>query len=92
MKKILITSAAIGISALTSCVGSDSYIETPPNEEPGTNPYATIVEDFDLLMPSGNRVYGMIRRPDPEVYPSRSFAAVVMIPVGCTGYRSKDAC
>ena len=33
-------------------------------------------------MPSGNKVYGMIRRPDPTVYPNRSFAAVVMIPGG----------
>jgi len=82
MKKILIIIATIGILLVTGCGGSDSYIETLPNEEPGTNPYTTIVEDFDLLMPSGNRVYGMIRRPDPVVYPNRSFAAVVMIPGG----------
>ena len=57
MKRILITVATIGVFLVASCGGSDSYIETLPNEEPGTNPYATIVEDFDLLMPSGNRVY-----------------------------------
>jgi hypothetical protein len=82
MKKIFITIATIVIVLITSCGGSDNDMETLPNEEPGTNPYATIVEDFDLLMPSGNRVYGMIRRPDPAVYPNRSFAAVVMIPGG----------
>lgn len=82
MKKILITIAMIGILLVTGCGDSDSYIETLPNKEPGTNPYTTIVVDFDLLMPSGNRVYGMIRRPDPVVYPNRSFAAVVMIPGG----------
>jgi hypothetical protein len=82
MKKILIIIATIGILLVTGCGGSESYLETLLNEEPGTNPYTTIVEDFDLLMPSGNRVYGMIRRPDPAVYPNRSFAAVVMIPGG----------
>jgi hypothetical protein len=82
MKKILVTIATIGIFLITSCGGSDSDIETLPNEEPGTNPYAAIIEDFDLLMPSGNRVYGMIRRPDPAVYPNHSFAAVVIIPGG----------
>jgi len=82
MKKILITITAIGILVINSCVGSIGHIETLPNEEPGINPYATIVEDFNLLMPSGNRLYGMIRRPDPAVYPGRSFAVVVMIPGG----------
>jgi len=82
MKRILITVAAIAIVLMTSCAGSDSYIETLPNEEPSINPYITTVVDFDLLMPSGNRVYGLIRRPDPTVYPGQSFAAVVMIPGG----------
>lgn len=82
MKRILIAIAMIGVFVTAGCGGSDSYIETLPNEEPGINPYATIVEDFDLLMPSGNRVYGMIRRPDPAVYPKLSFVAVVMIPGG----------
>lgn len=82
MKRILIIIATVGILLVTGCGGNYSYIETLPNEEPGTNPYTTIVEDFDLLMPSGNRVYGMIRRPDPVVYPNRCFAAVVMIPGG----------
>ena len=82
MKNILITIATIGVFLVISCGGNGSYIETLPNEEPGTNPYATVVEDFDLVMPSGNRVYGMIRRPDPTLYPNRSFAAIVMIPGG----------
>ncbi len=82
MKKILVTIAAVGIVLMASCAGSDTYIETLPNEEPGTDPYVTVVEDFDLMAPSGYRVYGMIRRPDPAVYPNRSFAAVVMIPGG----------
>lgn len=82
MKRTLITIAAVAMFLGTSCATDDGYIETLPNEEPGTNPYATIVEDFDLVMPSGNRVYGMIRRPDPTVYPNLHFAAVVMVPGG----------
>jgi hypothetical protein len=82
MKKILITVVAITIVLTASCAGSYTYVQTLPNEEPGTDPYATVIEDFDLMMPSGNRVYGMIRRPDPSVYPNRSFAAVVMVPGG----------
>jgi hypothetical protein len=82
MKRILITVAATAIVLTASCAGSDTSIGTLPNEEPGTDPYVTVIENFDLMMPSGDRVYGMIRRPDPAVYPNRSFAAVVMIPGG----------
>ena len=82
MKRTLITVAAIAIVSTASCAGSNTHIQTLPNEEPGTNPYETVMEDFDLMMPSGNRVYGMIRRPDPAVYPDLSFAAVVMVPGG----------
>ena len=56
--------------------------EVLPNERPGTDTYDTVVEDFDLVMPSGNVLYGMIRRPDPTRYPDSSFAAVVMVPGG----------
>jgi hypothetical protein len=82
MKKILITVAAIAVVLTASCARSDTYIQTLPNEEPDTDPYAIVIEDFDLMMPSGNRVYGMVRRPDPAVYPNLSFAAVVMVPGG----------
>ncbi len=82
MKTIILTAVAITIVVTASCAGSYTYIQTLPNQEPGTDPYATVIEDFDLMMPSGNRVYGMIRRPDPSVYPNRSFAAVVMVPGG----------
>jgi hypothetical protein len=82
MKNVFIPIVMILALFTTGCGGDDSYIETMPNEKPGTNPYATIVEDFNLVMPSGNTVYGMIRRPDPAVYPNLSFAAVVMVPGG----------
>ncbi|MCK4413849.1 MAG: hypothetical protein KAY32_09910 [Candidatus Eisenbacteria sp.] len=56
--------------------------ETLPNETPEIDPYETIVEEFELLATSGNRIYGLIRRPDPGLYPDRCFAAVVYIPGG----------
>ncbi len=47
-----------------------------------TDPYETVVEEFSLVSPSGNRIYGMIRRPDPARYPDLCFAAVVSVPGG----------
>ena len=82
MKLVLIAIATIAVLLVASCGPDEGYVETLPNEEPGLNPYATIVEDFDLVMPSGNRIYGLIRRPDPDAHPRRSFAGVVMIPGG----------
>jgi hypothetical protein len=35
-----------------------------------------------LLAPSGNRLYGLIRRPDPALYPELCFPAVVFVPGG----------
>lgn len=53
-----------------------------PQEHPAANPYTTIVEGWDLLAPSGNRIHGLLRRPDPDLYPDLRFAAVVYIPGG----------
>ena len=47
-----------------------------------TAPYSTLVEPFNLQAPSGNRIYGLISRPDPAMYPGSCFAAVVMVPGG----------
>ncbi|MBD3235686.1 MAG: hypothetical protein GF330_03170 [Candidatus Eisenbacteria bacterium] len=44
--------------------------------------YETILEEFELVAPSGNTLYGMIRRPDPESHPGLCFAAVVLVPGG----------
>ncbi|MEW6718684.1 MAG: hypothetical protein AB1345_14440 [Chloroflexota bacterium] len=57
---------------------------TPTLPQPGgdSQPYTTIVEAFDLLAPSGNRIYGLIRRPDPELYPDLCFPAVILVPGG----------
>jgi len=55
---------------------------TLPSEGPVTEPYETVVEEFEMLAPSGNRIYGMIRRPDPALYPDLCFAAVISVPGG----------
>jgi hypothetical protein len=47
-----------------------------------SDPYQIVVEEFDMVAPSGNRIYGMITRPDPESYPDLCFAAVVSVPGG----------
>jgi hypothetical protein len=43
---------------------------------------ATVIEPFDLLVSSGNKIYGLIRRPDPAQYPDLCFPAVVLVPGG----------
>ena len=45
-------------------------------------PYKTVLEDFDLNAPSGNRLYGLITRPDPTVHTGLCFPAVVKVPGG----------
>ena len=44
--------------------------------------YQTTVEEFQVVAPSGNTIYGLIRRPDPSLYGVLSFPAVVYIPGG----------
>jgi len=44
--------------------------------------YTTIIEAFELLGPTGNRIYGQIRRPDPALYPNVDFPAVVLVSGG----------
>jgi hypothetical protein len=53
-----------------------------PHIEGEGEPYQTVLEPFDMLAPSGNRIYGFIRRPDPEIYPDHCFPAVVFVPGG----------
>ncbi len=57
-------------------------IPTLPDEKPEKDSYETIVEEFDLVAPSGNRLYGMIRRPDPALYADLCFPGVVLVPGG----------
>jgi len=57
-------------------------VPTLPREGPVTDPYATVVEPFDLVAPSGNRIYGLIRRPDLALHPGLCFPAVVLVPGG----------
>ena len=57
-------------------------IQTLPEEKPVKDGYETIVETFDIFAPSGNTIYGMIRRPDPVRNPGLCFPAVVLVPGG----------
>lgn len=57
-------------------------IPTLPEMQPSKDAYSTIVEEFDLLAPSGNRLYGMIRRPDPVRHAGLCFPAVILVPGG----------
>lgn len=41
-----------------------------------------VVDAFSLTALSGNTIYGMRRRPDPEVHPDLSFAALIYVPGG----------
>lgn len=83
----------IALECQGSFFGGDTKIEsavseglqctpTLPQEHPASNPYTTVVEPFDLVVPSGNRVYGLIRRPNPAFYPGLCFPAVVFVPGG----------
>ena len=53
-----------------------------PAENPRESPFSIVIEPFDLLVPSGNRIYGLITRPDPELYADECFPAVISIPGG----------
>jgi hypothetical protein len=68
-------------SAYASPSAGDRVKELP-NQRSEDVQYETVIEDFDIVAPSGNRVYGMIRRPNPNVYPNVRFAAVIFVQGG----------
>jgi hypothetical protein len=86
---LIVALFALGLAA---CVPQPTAQATPPVEVEcaptlpiegeATDPYQSVVEEFDMIAPSGNRIYGMIRRPDPALYPNLCFAAVVSVPGG----------
>jgi hypothetical protein len=40
------------------------------------------IEPFEVLGPTGNSIYGQLRRPDPSLYPGLVFPAVVLVSGG----------
>ena len=72
----------VSVVSANGCSSSNNYHPILPNERPEDKPYTTIIEDFQVVAPSGNKIYGMIRRPDPNLYPDLSFAAVILVPGG----------
>ena len=72
----------ISVVSANGCSSNNDYHPILPNERPEDKPYNTIIEDFQVVAPSGNNIYGMIRRPDPNLYPDLSFAAVILVAGG----------
>ena len=67
-----------------------TYIPTLPNERPDEGVlYASVLEEFSIVNSDGNTIYGLIRRPDPVLYPASSFAAVIKVPGGINPGRSE---
>jgi len=70
----------IGLGVALAASAMIAVWAAPPLATTGN--YDTVVEEFDLVAPSGNRLYGLIRRPDPTQYPDAKFPAVVLVPGG----------
>ena len=66
---LLLSTFAVLTASVTSCVASRP-------------PLPSIVEAFALVAPSGNTVYGLIRRPDVGINPGHTFPAVILVPGG----------
>ena len=52
--------------------------------------YHTVLEEFFIQNRSGLEIHGLIRRPDPTLYPDTRFAAVVKVPGGINPGRSEN--
>lgn len=66
----------------TATIATPACTPTLPDKKPDKDAYATILEPLEVVAPSGNRIYGLIRRPDPDQYPDLCFPAVVLVPGG----------
>jgi len=78
----LTTSPSV-LPAATALPSSERVcIPTLPQPNALTTKYNTIMEDFEVTAPSGNRLYGLISRPDPDAYTDMCFPAVVLVPGG----------
>jgi hypothetical protein len=58
-----------------------------PQDQQAT--YQTVLEEFSILNRHGEEIHGLIRRPDPGLYPGMRFAAVVKVPGGINPGRSE---
>jgi len=67
-----------------------TYTPTLPNERPNEGIlYTSVLEEFSIVNSAGNAIYGLIRRPDPALYPTLRFAAVIKVPGGINPGRSE---
>ncbi|MBM4055600.1 MAG: hypothetical protein FJ264_13255 [Planctomycetes bacterium] len=70
-----------GLENLTYNVhGERGRIPVMPQENPREGEYETEVESFNVTAPSGNTLYGLIRRPIHRLYSDASFPALIVIP------------
>lgn len=60
----------------------DPYRAVRPDPESNRAPRETIIQEMMVTAPSGNILYGFLRRPDPEIYPCERYPAVVLVPGG----------
>ena len=79
---IVLLGATCGENASEPAAEDPIYTPTWPNAEPGIDPYATVLDSFLVEAPSGAQLAGMLRRPDPVLYPELSFAAVIKVAGG----------
>ncbi len=70
---VIVTLLVVVLVSLAACTTSAGLFDVS---------YTTVIEVFELLGPTGNRIYGQIRRPDPALYPNLAFPAVVLVPGG----------
>jgi len=76
--RALLTGILLTHGALVSCA-----LDTTPSGPP----FATVVEAFGVAGPTGNEIYGQIRRPDPGLYPGQAFPAVILVQGGINAGR-----
>jgi hypothetical protein len=70
---VILVLTLVAQGSLTSCAFA-----------PGTpsGPLQTVIEAFEILGPTGNRIYGQTLRPDPALYPDVAFPAIILVPGG----------
>jgi hypothetical protein len=66
----------LGVAVLLPTVSQDVVAEQVQAK------VATILEPFEVIGPTGHRIYGQLLRPDPVLHPERSSPAIVLIPGG----------
>ena len=78
MRRVLVAVLLVVMCSLVA-----SCLPSPP--APAS--HATVIEEFEVRAPSGNMIYGLIRRPDPAFLIDEAFPAVILVPGGTSAGR-----